>query len=308
MRGFSPTLILTKQIHSLYRAELEQVCAHPRFIEAVRDHARLNRNVLSDEKDPYFAKYIGDLGNLLIESAALYFHLLKTHENFGAGATLGKIQLVAFAHGFASPRRVTMYVKRMVQIERLSYSDDAADKRVRRLIPGNSLILTARKHIAGLLNAVDHIWPGSNYAKRTIEDREFFYEMFLQTGYLYLQGCDPLRPFSDVRHFTSKDAGTFILSHLAFACLEGETGLRADKIFSISYSEIAQSAGVSRTHVRNVFEAAEARGLITGLGDGGRSMRLTDQMIKSYSHYYACLLILARTAAALTSEKQAARK
>lgn len=305
MRGFSPGLILTKQVHPLYRAEMEEVCAHPDFINAIRAHSGEARFVYVYEKDPYFAKYIGDIGNLLIESAALYFQLIKTHENSGAGATLGKLQMVAFIHGFASPRRVTMYIKRMVQIGRLSYSDDANDKRVRRLIPGEPLIVSATNHLVGLLRSVDMLWPESELAGRAVTDREFFYQLFLQSGHLYLKGCDPLRPFSDVRHFTSKDGGTFMLSTLVFSCLDGEAELRSGKVFSISYSEIAQNCGVSRTHVRNVFEAAETRGLIADLGEGGRSMRLTDKMIKSCKEYYACLFLLGRTAGAMVKEKQA---
>ena len=90
MRGFSPKLIITKQLHPFYRSAIDEVRCNAHFHESIRSHADANRIPLGYENAPYFAKYIGDLGNVLIESAALYFHLLKTHENIGAGATLAK--------------------------------------------------------------------------------------------------------------------------------------------------------------------------------------------------------------------------
>ncbi len=191
-----------------------------------------------------------------------------------------------------------MYVKRLVQVGRLSYSANSLDKRVRRIVPSEPLISTSVNHMSVLMRAVDLVWPGSNFADRTAGDSDFFARTFLRTGQKYLEGADPLRPFSDVRHFTSKDAGTFLLNTLVFACLGHNARLTPETEFSISYAEIAQSSGVSRTHVRNVIEAAEARGLITNRGEGGKSMRLTAQMIESYEQYFSCLLILGRWAAA----------
>lgn len=307
MRGFSPRLLISKQIHPLYQAELEEVKNHVRFNEAISAHSDTQRIAFGIENDPYFAKYIGDVGNVLIENAVLYFHLLKMHENSGAGATLGKVQLVAFAHGFASPRRVTMYVKRMVQTGRLSYSADAEDKRVRRIVPSESLIATSVHQMVVLMRSVDTLWPGHGFADRTAGDSEFFGRLILQCGAKYLSGADPVRPFSDVRHFTSKDAGTFLLNSLIFGCMSGHSRLSSGNEFALSYSEIAQSLGVSRTHVRNVIEAAEARGLISHLGEGGKSMRLTQQMISSYEKFFACLLILARSSAEEVLDVRSAR-
>lgn len=307
MRGFSPRLIISKQIHPLYQAELAEVRGHARFVEAVNLHVDAQRVPFGLEGDPYFAKYIGDVGNVLIENAVLYFHLLKKHENSGAGATLGKVQLVAFAHGFASPRRVTMYVKRMVQTGRLSYSADVEDKRVRRIVPCEPLIATSVHQMSVLLRAVDVLWPGRGYADRCAGDGDFFGRLILRCGEKYLNGADPVRPFSDVRHFTSKDAGTFLLNALVYGCLGRDNRLSSENEFSVGYSEIAQSLGVSRTHVRNVIEAAEARGLISHLGEGGKSMRLTPKMIEAYEKYFACLLILARSAAEQAIEEGATR-
>ncbi len=67
MRGFSPKLIISKQMHPFYRTAIDEVRSSAKFYEAVRAHSDANRIPLGSENAPYFAKYIGDLGNVLIE-------------------------------------------------------------------------------------------------------------------------------------------------------------------------------------------------------------------------------------------------
>lgn len=308
MRGFSPNLILGKQVHPLFQESIEATRKSNGFYDAVVSQGEWVRQQYSNSEDPYYAKYMGDVANVLMESSAMYFHLLKKHADQGAGATLGKLQLVAFVHGYASPRRVTMYVKRLVQDGRLEYSTDAQDRRVRRLIPCEPLISTARQNMATLLSAASYIWPQEITPEKgvrwptvgsawTAEQNAFFERHFLETGKLYLSGADPLRPFPDVRHFTSKDAGSYLLFSLLLASMRGGGCPDPRAEFTLSYSDIASKTGVSRTHVRNVIEGAEERGLITGLGEGGRAMRITGKLIDAFEQYYASLMILTRVSA-----------
>lgn len=314
MRGFSPKLILGKEVHPLFRSSIDILRNSPNFSAAMRCEAQWVIQQYASNEDPYFSKYMGDVANVLMESSAIYFDLLKKHENSGAGATLGKLQLVAFVHGYASPRRVTMYVKRLVQDGRLQYSTDGGDRRVRRLVPCEPLIATARHNLTGLLYSCASMWPeafaeeggvvlprgaSQNWNAR---QQSFFEHLFLEIGRRYLEGADPLRPYADVRHFTSKDAGSFLLFTLILSSMgEGQTP-SPDVEFSLNYSDAAASTGVSRTHVRNVIEGAEKRGLIAGLGEGGRSMRLTAKMIDAFERYFASLMILTRESAVAAAQ------
>ena len=224
-RGYSPALILPKRIHVLYRNDLEKVRAQPQFQDAIRAGCAPYRDVVLEGCEPWFAKYIGDLANNILELSALYFHLEAKFAGRGTGATLGKLQLLAFVHGFASPRRVTMYVKRMVQIGRLKYGARAADRRVRLLTPSDALVQTARRHILLLCRAADVLAPDRDLGTKMLADEDYFFRLFLEMGQAYVQGADPTRPFDDVRHFTSKDAGTLLLNILLSECLEGRPGL-----------------------------------------------------------------------------------
>lgn len=296
MRGFSPRLVLSKQIYPLFADGIAAVRGNPALYQAIRTYAKATRNALTSDSDPYYAKHMGDAGNLLIEAVAYYHHLLKERQGLGVGATLGKLQKTAYVHGFASPRRVTMYVKRLVQIGRLSYSEDVRDKRVRRLIPGPELRMTAFRYTRDLMRAADVLWPQDRYSARIDSDQRFFEAAFISMMQSYTEGADPLRPFPDVRHFTSKDAGGFLLGAVLFGALEFVDKLDPATEFTLSYSGAAAESGVSRTHVRNVIEAAERQGLVTKLGEGGRAVRLTERMIQAYERYFACQMILIRKA------------
>ena len=296
-RSFSPKLILPKRIHKLFREEMEDVRAEVTFQEAIRAGCVPYRELILGEAEPWFAKYIGDLGNNILEGSALYFHLATERDGKGSGATLGKLQLLAFVHGFASPRRVTMYVKRMVQIGRLTYDTAITDRRIRRLIPSTALIETSRNQFLLLARSADLLWPGMDIAKKILSDESYFLRVHLEYGDAYVEGADPVRPFDEVRHFTSKDAGTFLMNSMLTACIRGQTALSDTTEFAINFSDIARNCGVSRTHVRNVIEAAAERGLVVISGEGGRSLRFTRKFITSYERYYACLLILMRKSA-----------
>lgn len=297
MRGISPRLVLPKHLHPMFAEQIDGVRADPGFYAAMRLHADATRMAPGFGCDPYYAKHMGDAGNLLIEQVAYLHHLLKEHQDHGAGATLGKLQRAAFIHGFASPRRVTMYVKRLVQVGRMSYSEDARDRRVRRLIPGPELCTTALRHTRNLTRAAAMLWPGEDLNEHVERDPEYLEALYIAMLGRYLAGADPLRPFADVRHFTSKDAGSYLLGSMIYGCLEHSDKLDPATEFTLSYADAAAACGVSRTHVRNVIEAAEGLGLVTKMGEGGRSVRLTQKMIGSYERYFACLMILVHAAA-----------
>lgn len=309
MRGYSPKLILGKEVHSLYCDHIDDVRSSPRFYSAVSAAAEWVLSQYSSSESPYYSKYMGDVANVLMETSAIYFHLLKEYEDEGAGATLGKLQLVAFVHGYASPRRVTMYVKRLVHDGRLTYSTNSQDRRVRRLVPCEPLLATARQNIAGVLSPASILWPSEISPAAGVlwpqddphiwdsEQLAYFDRHFLHAGKLYVSGADPLRPFGDVRHFTAKDAGSYLLFSLILASMQKAGVPDPETRFPLSYSDAAAHTGVSRTHVRNVIEGAAERGLIADLGEGGRSMRLTPKLIDAFDRYFACVMILTRLSA-----------
>ncbi len=243
MRGFSPKLILGKQPHALFQDVMEETRRESGFYSALKFEADWTIRQYSNSADPYYSKYIGDVANVLIESSAIYFDLLLQIEGTGVGATLGKLQLVAFVHGYASPRRVTMYIKRLAQDGRLKYASDGLDRRVRRLVPCEPLLATSRHNMLGLLRSAEHMWPNvlaalqGQYPQPTTIDWQadeiaFYERLILASGKLYLSGCDPLRPYGDVRHFTSKDAGLYLMYSLLLESMK-ETGSPRPKRYSL---------------------------------------------------------------------------
>lgn len=290
MSRFSPSQVLPKRLHALFKRDIDNVRASPRFGAAMRAFTARNCSIITNGFEPAFGKYIGDISNVLLESTALHFHLLKTHRNIGFGATLSQLQLVAFIHGYASPRRVSMYVKRMLQVGRLEYAAASSDRRIRRLQPTEAMIETTVRHVADLMHACDFIWPGQDLEKSVLQDRELFYRIYIEIGKNYLSGADPLRPFTDVRHFTSKDSGSFLLNLLIQGCLNGDDKLTPKAEVQINFTEMARHCGATRTHIRNVVEAAAERELLVLNND--RSLSLTPKMITSIESYFSCLLIL----------------
>ena len=66
MRGFSPKLVLGKQVNPLFKDRIDDVRKSPDFYVAVACEAISVLQQYSNSEDPYYSKYMGDVANVLI--------------------------------------------------------------------------------------------------------------------------------------------------------------------------------------------------------------------------------------------------
>jgi hypothetical protein len=91
----------------------------------------------------------------------------------------------------------------------------------------------------------------------------------------------------DTLLFFAHAAGPLIQNALLKAAMDA-----SDPAAAIPYMEVAERLGVSRTHIRNLMDSAEAAGLVRIVGRGGRSIEILPRHWVSYDRGLAVGLYL----------------
>jgi hypothetical protein len=262
--------------------------AHPRFAEAWRaahigfvDLWQGNRILNS---------LVNDRGRWHMSLFAVHLHLLSRPNDPHSGLTLSRMMALCVEQKFCSAGRAKAMLILMRVGGYLRPSPNAADRRLRRLVPTERLMALHRERNRRLFHAIAMVLPECAQAFAAQSHPDFtglfvcrYCEQFL-TGFRFIDGIP------DVRFFVDRNAGIMILSHMM---LSGE----ADDTYppslpvSVSRATVARRFGVSRAHVVRVLQDAENQGLLQKL-DGDR-IRLSPRLVQATGDLMAAHFLLA---------------
>jgi DNA-binding MarR family transcriptional regulator len=176
-------------------------------------------------------------------------------------ATWPTLRLVAKAmaeHRLASASRVQDLVSRFVKTGYLEQRAAPRDRRVRILTPTKKMIAQDQDFLVSHHVPLQILYPKPGYGLIMSRDPAFQVKQRLVSRDLFALGAQILAGNPIIMLFQGRDAGVMILLKLiAMAKAQGGT-----KPLKISYSDLGGRFGVSRTHVRNLLEAAEEMGLV----------------------------------------------
>lgn len=281
------------------RITINDILSHPRLAEARRAYL-----------DAFLKVYEGDqfMVRLLIESGRffVYYIILLLESAYDPARretwpTIGLVKQTMAAFGLerASDRHIDDLIARLCTAGCLESRPSEEDRRVRILTTGERL----RQH--------DRDWLAANYTHLAL--------LYPQHDYREVLPCDPRFqvihrrasiPFMslgsalsadipDVMMFFDHAAGPMIIS----ALLQSAMAHGDESAVELSYADVGDRFGVSRTHVRELLAAAEERGLLKLHGRGGSSVELLPRMWASHDAgmargmYFHDILYLAATAA-----------
>ncbi len=231
----------------------EEILSHPRFAAARTAYI-----------EGLFSLYDNNplMNRLLIEAtrSLVFFNALAIYAAYDPAVratwpTIGLLKQAIEPYGVSTERRVDGLISQFVKAGYLALATTAADRRVRILTPTQKMI------------AHDLEWFAVHYRPLQI--------MFPETGYDQPMRHDPIfqkaariigRQFSAyaaqlmagnpaVMFFMERDAGTMILLKLV-------QRNKAESEAQVSFTDLADRFGVSRTHVRKTIQEAERRALL----------------------------------------------
>lgn len=186
-------------------------------------------------------------------------------------------------------------VARLVSVE-----PDPTDRRQKFLVPGPRVVEGLRtwlRHHLELAHAIG-IMP-AECANRLDEDNAYF-ERFVRASIIVIDGvAEAGKRFTQWQWFEDHECGQRIAYALLRAhyqaCLAARTPVDEALDLAISGAAVANMLGLSKSHVRNVLNGAEARGALSH-DESRRTMRLTSEFLReARDQFVNVLTLMART-------------
>jgi hypothetical protein len=270
------------------REALAALQAHPRFAAAARTAAagyvdlwRGNRllNVM-----------VSDRVRLFISMFAVHLHLLSRPNDPHTGLTVSRMTALCAEQKLCSPGRAKATLMLMRGFGYVTPAANEADRRLRRLVPTESLMSLHRERIQRHFDAIVMVLPEYATAFSAQSDPGFTARYICRYCELLLTGFRFIDLVPDMQLFFDRNAGTMILCSML---LSGE----ADDVFPtihpvpVSSSALSRRFGVSSMHVRRLLQDAVSQGLLERQ-DGDR-IRLLPRLAQAANDFMAVNFLIA---------------
>jgi hypothetical protein len=242
----------------LPRDDIAALRTHPQFEAACR--ATAGGMVELYEGNRLLNTVVNDRGRLVIGYLVLYLHFGTQDNDPRSGLTLSRLKTICVEQGICSAGRAEALVAVMRLFGYLEPAPDAADRRVRRLVPTEKLIATYQQRWERVMAALGRIRPEADAALTAIRRIEFVSALVRQYTEHFLAGIRIMDHSPDLMLFTDRNAGLMVaFSLLLDSCDDGFTPTRP---VTVSISALSRRFGVSRVHVRKMLRDAVEQGFI----------------------------------------------
>jgi hypothetical protein len=240
------------------RAEIAELQTHPQFQTACRGAASSMVDLYQGNR--LLNTVVNDRGRLVIGYLALYLHFGTHDGDPRSGLTLGRLKTICVEQDICSAGRAEALIAVMRLFGYIEPAPDAADRRVRRLVPTEKLIVSYRERWERVMPALGRIRPQGDAALAAIPRIEFVSALVRQFTEHFLAGIRIMDHSPELTLFTDRNAGLMVVfSVLLDSCDDGFTPTRP---VTVSISALSRRFGVSRVHVRKMLRDAAAEGFI----------------------------------------------
>lgn len=242
----------------LPRDEIAALQKHPQFEAACR--AMSSGVVELYQGNRLLNTVVNDRGRIVIGFISLYLHFGMQENDPRSGLTLSRLKAICVEQDVCSAGRAEALVAVMRLFGYLEPAPDAADRRVRRLVPTEKLIASYQERWERVMAALGRIRPEGNAALAAIRRIEFVSALVRQFTEHFLAGIRIIDHSPDLTLFTDRNAGLMVaFSLLLDSCDDGFTPARP---VTVSISALSRRFGVSRVHVRKMLRDAADEGFI----------------------------------------------
>ncbi|MGO9702727.1 MAG: hypothetical protein ACLPX7_26105 [Xanthobacteraceae bacterium] len=259
----------------------EEILSHPRFPIARDDF--VNGILALYEHDPFLNRLLLEAGRTVLFVVIMCLHARYDEADRTTWPTLALVTKSTAAQAVSSPRRIHGLVSRFIETGYLELRSSPRDRRIRILTP------TAKMHAQDQDWLVSHylplqvLFPEPGYALIMERDPSFQLAQRLVASSFFVLGAQIMAAHPIVMQFMSREAGVMILIKLMQ--LAGPKGDAARE--QISYADIGDSFGVSRTHVRKILREAEGQGLVRLTKGRGQFVQAMPELVAAFDRFVA---------------------
>lgn len=269
-----------------FAARSAAILAHPRFADA--------RQVAIDR---YLALYSGTpaLNKLLIDGSkyvvimfAVCLAAGQREDEPDSWLTLSKLQDVVTALQAGSPGLVEAIVGRMIDSRLMETRSAPGDRRKKLLVPTEALIRHDLDMLAALAAPCTVLGNHPAFDLAMARDRDMQKACRIFSVGEFGRAFQTLMKHPEMMGFFQRDSGYLVLLAFLQSALASSAGL----VSTVPYKDIAERFGVSRAHVRNMVEDAEAAGLMRTLEPGGAAVEVLPALMEKHDRYFADCTVL----------------
>ena len=176
--------------------------------------------------------------------------------------------------GLASGRQIDHLIAPLCAVGYMELRPSERDRRVRILRPTQKLQAHDREWLAAHFAPLTVLYPQHDYGPVMRRDPQF-QAAFRRTCVPFLPlGAKALLSIPDMLLFLNRAAGYPILA----ALLQAAMAQPDDPHLAVSYADVGERFGVSRTHVRQLLVAAEQIGLVKLHARGGHRVEILPRL------------------------------
>jgi hypothetical protein len=265
-----------------------RVAAHPRLAEASR--AMASNMLAAAAADPRLDGIFKDAGRYTATTWAMWLH--------GSGElTLQRLKEASVSSGFLSSGRARDLLNYLIHLEFIEQATPAGIGTPARFALTPAFVESWRSHYRAALQAASVIEPGVSCVLGALAEPDVFDAFARSHSDVLLQASSSVaqeHPY--VRIFLHRHAGNQIVWTLLLA--EGAEFPSREPI-QVAIPALASRFGVSRLHLKRVFDEAEQEGLVRRETSG--AVTLQDSFCDYVRGTYAGQLLLLLIAAARTA-------
>jgi DNA-binding MarR family transcriptional regulator len=253
----------------------EEILSHPQFVAARTAYI-----------EGLFGLYENNqfMNRLLIEAtrSLVFFSTLVICADYDGNdratwPTIGLLKQMLEPYGLSTARRIDGLISQFVDAGYLTLSTTAADRRVRILTPTEKMIAHDLDWLAVHYRPLRILFPETGYDPPMRRDPIFQKALRKICRGFQAYAAQLMAANPSVMFFMERDAGTMILlKMISRGQAEGAT--------RVSFSDLADRFGVSRTHVRKTIQEAEKRSLLQCSED---AIALAPGLVAAYDRFVA---------------------
>ena len=258
------------------RLKLDDIVRHPRLPEARK--AYLDAFLALYSGDPFIVRLLIESGRFMVYHIAAILEAGVDPARRETWPTIKRLKETMALFGFASDRHVDQLVARLCSVGFMELKPAAEDRRVRILSPSEKLRAHDRDWLAAHVTPLSVLYPDHDYGPVMRREAQF-HALYRRVSVPFLPlGAELLLSLPDSLLFFNRAAGSVVEAALLQAAMAAPNYPHA----AIPYTDVGERFGVSRTHVRQLLEAAEQAGLVKLHARGGRQVEILPRHWSSY--------------------------
>ncbi len=263
------------------RLRYHEIVANPRMPDARR--AYLDQFLKVYSGDPFMVRLMIESGRFLVCHLALLLHAAQDPARPETWFTASRLKQEMTRYRLGSPRQVDYLIARLRSVGFLESMPAEQDRRVRILRPSESLLAHDRLWLAAHYAPLAYLYPHHDYSPIMRLDRDFQVEHRRAGIDFWPLGMKILLSSPEIMLFFNHAGGVMVLASLLRAAMN----MQGDNSLPVSYREIGDPFGISRTHVRQLIQAAQAAGMMKLSGRGESRVEIMPRLWSGYDRSLA---------------------